>query len=87
MTDLQALIRAIDDLTPEEFETLYDYVSQRHHKERWWVVPPDHLEQLEQVTQPLQQDAASMTEDAINELIDEALGEVRVERKQRSGRH
>lgn len=86
MADLQALIRAIDELNPEELEQLYSYVSNRRRTVRWWVVPPDNLAQVNHNVLQLQQDSANLTEEEINAVIDEALAEVRRDHKDHPGR-
>lgn len=86
MADLQALIRAIDELNPEELEQLYSYVSNRRRTVRWWVVQPDNLAQVNQNVLQLQQDSANLTEEEINAVIDEALAEVRRDHKDHPGR-
>jgi hypothetical protein len=86
MTDLQALIRAIDELKPEEFEQLYDYISQRRRSVRWWVVPPENIAKIREAVIPLQEDSAKLSDEEINAVIDEALAEVRRERREHQGR-
>ena len=51
---------------------------------RWWIVPPENLEKLAEIMRPVQEEAAQMSEEEINALIDEAIAEVRRERKSRN---
>lgn len=81
MTDLETLLRAVDELQPDELDRLNDYIQQRR-RHTWWVVPADRLQQVDQAMRPAQADAATMTDEEINAVIDEALDEVRRERDQ-----
>ncbi len=83
MADLQALFQIVDQLPPEDFAKLYQHVVERR-RYAWGIVPPENLAQLAEVLRPLDEDAARMTEDEINTLIDEELTEVRRERKAKS---
>ena len=83
MTDLQTLFRVVDELQPDELNQLNDYIQQRR-RVTWWIVPSENLQKIAEVMQPVQQDAEYMTEDEINAVIDEALDEVRRERRQSS---
>jgi hypothetical protein len=85
MTDLEMLFKAVDELTPEELNQLHDYVEQKR-RTTWWVVPPENLAEIAEIMRPVQEDAANMTEEEINEVIDEAIAEVRRERKQNQSR-
>jgi len=80
MPDLQALLDAIDRLPPDEYQQVVEHVRERR---KFWVgiLPPENIAQLEEIIKPLEEDAAKMTEVEINALIDEAVGEVRRERK------
>jgi len=82
MTDLQGLYRAIDELPPDELEQLRDYIEQRYRKVKWSVVPPENLDEIAKVMRPVRDDAAVMSGDEVNAAIDEALTEVRRERRQ-----
>jgi hypothetical protein len=84
MADLETLFRAVDELSAEELEQLKDYIEQRRAV-KWRVVPPENLQQLAEIMRPVQEEAAQMTEEEINNVLDEALAEVRRERKKNQG--
>jgi hypothetical protein len=86
MADLQDILKAIDELDAKEFEQLYDYVAQRRRTMRWWVVPPENIAKIREAVLPLQEDSAKLTEEEINAIIDEAIAEVRLERRNRQSR-
>ena len=83
MAELEALFRAVDELSPDELKRLQDYIDQRRRL-TWWVVPPDNLQKVAEVMRPVHEDAAPLTEEEINGAIDEAVAEVRRERKDQS---
>ncbi len=83
MMDLEALFRVVDELQPAELDELNRYVQQRRRM-TWWIVPPENLRQIADVMRPVQQDSERLSEAEINTLIDEALDEVRRERRQSS---
>jgi hypothetical protein len=85
MTDMQMLFRAIDELSPQERQQLKEYFEERE-KTTWWVVPPESLAEIHELMRPVHEDAAKMTEEEINTVIDEALAEVRREEKLRKSR-
>ncbi len=72
--------RAIDDLPPDSLEELQVFIRYLHHKRTHpgsaW------LRTLYDVFEPVRQNAieSDMTEDEINQLIDDAINEVRRER-------
>lgn len=76
MTTLQEAIAAVDVLSPDELETLYQHVVIRRHH-RYWLVPGSALNQIQQIMRPVYAATAHMTETEINAAIDEALAEVR----------
>lgn len=86
MADMQQLFRAIDELSSEERDQLKEYLEARD-RVMWWVVPPENIAEIAEIMRPVQEDAGKMTEEEINAVIDEALAEVRYERKQRQSRH
>ncbi len=86
MTDMQTLFRAVDELSLKERQQLKEYIEARD-KTTWWIVPPENIAKIAEIMRPVQEDAAQMTEAEINVVIDEALTEVRDERKQRQSRH
>lgn len=86
MTDMQTLFRTIDELSPDERHQLKRYIEERE-RTTWWVVPSENIAKIAEVMHPVQEDAANMTEEEVNTVIDEALAEVRNERKQRQSSH
>ena len=84
MADLETLFRAVDELTAEELEQLKNYIEQRHGV-KWWVVPSENLQKLGEIMRSVHEEAAQMTEEEINSAIDEAIAEVRRERKRNQG--
>ena len=76
MADLQTLMTAIDKLPPDQLETLRQYIEQRR-RATWGIILPDRLDAIDKIMRPVQADAETMTEDEINQVIDEAIGEVR----------
>lgn len=80
MSDLEMLLRAVDELSPAELNQLHDYVEQRR-RTTWWIVSSENLAQIDKAMRPVQAEAATMTEEEINAAIDEAIFEVRRERK------
>jgi len=86
MTDMQQLFKTVDELSPEQRQQLKEYIEERE-KTTWWIVPPENIAKIAEIMRPVQEDAAKMTEEEINAVIDEALAEVRNERKQRQSRH
>lgn len=82
MADLQTLYAAIDELDPQDFLRLRQYVEQRAHT-AIWVLTSEQIQAIDEIMRPVQEEAATMTEDEINTAIDEALAEVRNERKLR----
>lgn len=79
MTDLQELLTGIDDLSPDELEQVYRRVVQRRSP-AYWLVPGTNLKSILEIMRPVYEQTASMSD----EEIDEALNEVRRERKDAS---
>jgi hypothetical protein len=79
MADLQTVIAAADTLSPDKLEKLYQHVVQKRQKS-YWLVPSEDLSQILDIMRPVHDAAMDMTEQEINDLIDEALHEVRSER-------
>jgi hypothetical protein len=80
MADLQELMKAMDELSFDDLERLYQHILERRRPHEGWVVPPENIAKLEKVLQPLHEETAQMTEEEVNAVIDEALVEVRCER-------
>src|SRR5512139_3393968 len=85
MTNIATLKQAVDHLPPDEFAQLYEYVHTHAHAQTLWgVVPAENLRQINEIMRPVQEQAASMSENEINTAIDEAIAGVRHERKAQS---
>jgi hypothetical protein len=65
-------------------EQLNQYIQQRRQT-TVWVVPTEEIKAIEQLMRPTHELTAAMDEDEINAVLDEALSEVRRERKAQSG--
>ncbi len=85
MVDMEMVFKAIDQMTREEIHQLTAYIEQQK-KIRWWVIPPENLEKIAEIMRPVQEDAADMTDEEITAIIDEAIAEVRSERKSHKSR-
>jgi hypothetical protein len=85
MADIQALKAAIDDLSSEELNEIYNHLMQRRQA-GYWLVPSENLEQILEIMRPIHEAASQMTEQEIDEIIDETLDEVRRERKAQANR-
>lgn len=79
MADLQHLLHAIDSLNPTEMNQLHQYVEQR--RQIWWVVSPENLRKIDELMRPVQEEAAQMSEEEINTVIDDAIAEGRGKHK------
>jgi len=86
MTNMEMLFREVDKLTPDERQQLREYIEQRDRL-TWWVVPPENIQEFKEIMRPLQEDAATMTEEEINAVIDQAIAGVRHEEQQLKGGH
>jgi hypothetical protein len=80
MTDLQQLKSAIDELSRDELNEIYNHLVQRRQP-TYWLVPSENLSEILEIMRPLHDATEDMTEEEINAAIDEALEEVRRERK------
>ena len=83
MADLQTLLAAVDELSPQELIQLRDYVKHRADTIVWKLTPAD-LKTIDEAMRPVQQEAAGMSEAEIVAAIDEAIAEARDERKTKS---
>jgi hypothetical protein len=85
MTDLDALLETIDELSEDELEKVYRHISSRRQK-RYWLIPAQDLSPIQDILQDVNKETSDMSEDEINSIIDESLEEVRNEsrRKNRS---
>ncbi|MBL8166444.1 MAG: hypothetical protein JNJ61_30960 [Anaerolineae bacterium] len=86
MTNMETLFRTIDELSPKELNDLFTYVQQRLKKVAWWGISPQKLARIDALMGPIQEEAAQMTDDDINAVIDEAIAEARREHKQSQSR-
>ncbi|MEP6987369.1 MAG: hypothetical protein ABI970_17320 [Chloroflexota bacterium] len=80
MTDLQELLTVIDDLSPDDLEKVYRRVVQRRSP-AYWLVPGTSLKTIQDIMRPVYEQTATMSDEEIDSAIDEALSEVRRERK------
>lgn len=71
MSDLQTILSAIDELSPEEIETVYRHIVQRRHV-NYWLVPGENLKQIQEIMRPVHEQAKTMTDEEIDQAIDEA---------------
>lgn len=80
MADLQMVIRAIDELSQDELDKLYIHILERRQAD-WWIVPPENIAEIEEIMHDVHAEADQMTEDEINQAIDQAIAESRREHK------
>jgi hypothetical protein len=85
MADLGSLKAAIDHLSSDELNELYNHIVQRRQPS-YWLVPSENLARILEIMQPVHEEAARMSEEEINQAIDETLDEVRRERKAQTNR-
>ena len=82
MSTISNLKAVVDKLPPDEFIELYEYIQ--HHvraTQTWGVVPAENLMALGKVMRSVQDQAANMRDEEIDEVIHQALVEVRRGRK------
>jgi hypothetical protein len=75
MTDLQALISAVDSLSSDELDELYKHIVQRRQT-RYWLVPSQDLNEILETMRPVHEATQDMTEQEINDVIDETLDDI-----------
>lgn len=80
MVDMQRLYELIDELPRQELEQLDRYIQQRRLT-TVWSVPAEEIKAIEELMRPTHELTAQMDEQEINAVLDEALAEVRRERK------
>lgn len=85
MADLAQLLTTIDELSPTELEEVYRHVVQRRQP-AYWLIPGENLKVIQDIMRPVYDQTAHMTEAEINTAIDDALNEVRRERKSKASR-
>ncbi len=85
MADLQNLLHEIDALSPDELEAVYRRVVERRHPD-YWLIPGENLKAIQEIMRPVYEQTEHLSEAEINATIDEALSEVRRERKSKAHR-
>lgn len=80
MVQLERLLHDIDELSSNELDVVYRHIIQRRQP-TFWLIPGEHLKTIHEAMQPVYQQTAHMTDEEINTAIDEAISEVRSERK------
>jgi hypothetical protein len=80
MTDLTHLYKEVDALDPGGLDQLNAYIQQRRRR-FWWVVSSENLDVIDDVMWPVHEDIENMSDDEINDVIDEVIQEVRWQRK------
>lgn len=76
MSDLQAVIDAIDHLSPQELLQVRNYVEERA-KTLVYTLSSEQLRAIDEALRPVQAEAAQMSEAEIHATLDEAIAEVR----------
>ncbi len=84
MVQLQDLMSMVDQLPREELNQLNRYVQERMMTTTW-AVPAEEIRAIKELMRPTHELTAQMSEEEINAVLDEALDEVRRERKAKSG--
>jgi hypothetical protein len=84
MIDMQRLYELVDQLPRRELEQLNRYI---HHRRLTtvWEVAPEEIKAIEVLMRPTHELTTAMDEDDINNILDEAIAEVRRERKTKNG--
>jgi len=72
MVDMQELYRTIDALNREEAKQLYEYLEQRR-RSTWWIVPEENLAALQELLRPVLAEAARMSDEEIEDVLNAAL--------------
>lgn len=80
MSDLDQILTEIDTLSADELERLYQHIAKRRQA-RYWLVSGEVIGQLRDIMAPVHAQASRMSDTEIDALIDEALYEVRHERR------
>ena len=80
MSDLRDILAAVDALTTEDLVKLRRYVDEKT-RTVIYSLSPEQLAELDELFRPVQDDAAGMTDQEIDAAIEEAVMEVRHERK------
>ncbi len=69
-----------DELSPEDSDALNQHIVQRRHA-AYWLVPGENLKKIQEIMKPGYDQSESMSEAEIYAAIDEAIAEVRRERR------
>lgn len=97
MSDMtfEQIIAAVQKFSPEEKAQLMSVLSSAKQPaveqtgdsdvivDRVWIVTPDNLEKIRELFRPVQEEAEQLGEEVVNQIIAEAIAEVRRERKNR----
>lgn len=70
--------KAIDELSPENLKQVGDFIAYLRYKEEHEM---DWFYRLQELFEPVRAAADQMSEDEVNQVIDEAIEAVRRERK------
>jgi hypothetical protein len=85
MSDLTEFLHTIDTLSDEDIEVVYRHILTRRQP-RYWLVDGEQIRKIQDVMQPVYQQTDQMEEAEINAILDEALTEVRRERRSQTHR-
>jgi len=77
-TQREIIRKAIDELSPENLKQVGDFIAYLRYKEDHEM---DWFERLYELFAPVREASEAMSEEEINQVIDEAIAEVRRERK------
>ena len=80
MSDLETVIKAVDELSQDDLDKLYRHLIERRQA-NWWIVSPENIGQIDEVMRSVHEQADQMTEEEINQAIDQAIAGVRRDRK------
>lgn len=80
MIDLQQLLTTIDELPPDMLLKVREYVEKRAQT-LIFTLSSEQLSAIDTAFRAVQTEAATMSETEINTVIDEAIAEVRNDRK------
>ncbi len=84
MSDLQTLLAEIDELSAEELDEVYRHIIQQRLP-KYWLIPGENLQVIQTIMGPIHAQNPYLSDEEIDAAIDEALNEVRHERKTHRG--
>ncbi len=84
MSDLQTLLAEIDELSAEELDEVYRHIVQQRLP-KYWLIPGENLQTIQTIMGPIHAQNPHLSDEEIDAAIDEALDEVRHERKTHRG--